>query len=204
LRGRCGWRAASKLSSTNCCRTRWMVERLTPNASAMASSGYRMPSGLASACSKMRPWSNLRAAPLPDDTIFRSTQRSSSVRVTRNLAMGELLLLKPQIRGEKENRLGSTCQSKIAKLLGALHCTESHGNNQCQRESPLSAFWTDPLRILYAPDTLEVCTSLPAPCRHHPRTELGASPFDDTQSTSVHTPVNTLVPQVVTLMSPYP
>jgi hypothetical protein len=34
--------------------------------------------------------------PLPDDTIFRSTQRSSSVRVTRNLAMGELLLLKPQ------------------------------------------------------------------------------------------------------------
>src|SRR5215467_9068208 len=117
LRGRCGWRAASKLSSTNCCRPRWMVERLTPNASAMASLVYRMPSGLASACSKMRPWSNLRAAPLPDDTIFRSTQRSSSVRVTRNLAMGELLLLKPQIRGEKENRLGSTCQSKIAKLL---------------------------------------------------------------------------------------
>jgi hypothetical protein len=32
--------------------------------------------------------------------------------------MGELLLLKPHIRGEKENRLGSTCQSKIAKLLG--------------------------------------------------------------------------------------
>src|SRR2546428_6563289 len=51
-----------------------------------------MPSGLASACSKMRPWSNLRAAPLPDDTIFCSTPRSSSVRVTRNLAMGELLL----------------------------------------------------------------------------------------------------------------
>src|SRR5262247_645950 len=117
LRGRRGLRAASKLSSTNCCRTRWMVERLTHNASAMASSVYRRPSGLASAWSKMRPWSNLRAAPLPDDTMFRSTQRSSSVRVTRNLAMGELLLLKPQIRGEKENRLGSACQSKIAKLL---------------------------------------------------------------------------------------
>src|SRR6266705_1541493 len=94
-RGRCGLRAASKLSSTNCCRTRWMVERLTPNASAMASSVYRMPSGLASACSKMRPWSSLRAAPLPDETIFRRTHRSSSVRVTRNLAMGDLLLLKP-------------------------------------------------------------------------------------------------------------
>src|SRR6266568_9037729 len=96
FRGRRGLRAASKLSSTNCCRTRWMVERLTLNASAMASSGYCMPSGFASACSKMRPWSNLRAAPLPDDTIFRSKQRSSSVRVTRNVAMRVLLLVKPQ------------------------------------------------------------------------------------------------------------
>ena len=40
-----------------------MVDRLTRNASAMASSGYCMPSGLASACNKMRPWSNVRAAP---------------------------------------------------------------------------------------------------------------------------------------------
>jgi hypothetical protein len=53
-------------------------------------------------------------------------------------------------------------------FLRALCCTESHGNNQCQIESPISAFWTDPLRVLYAPDTLEVFTSLPAPCRHHP------------------------------------
>ena len=95
FRGRRGLRAASKLASTHWCRTRWMVDRRTLNASALASSGYGMPSGCASACSTMRPWSNLRAAPLPDDTIFRSTQRSSSVRVTRNLAMRNLLLLKP-------------------------------------------------------------------------------------------------------------
>src|SRR4029453_12073905 len=43
LRGQRGWRAASKLSSTNCCRTRGMVDRLTPNVSAMASSVYPMP-----------------------------------------------------------------------------------------------------------------------------------------------------------------
>ena len=95
LRGGGGLRAASTLSSTQCCRTRWRVERRTPNASAMASSVYLMPSGLASACSKMRPWSSWRAAPLPDATILRSKQRASSVRVTRNLAMGDLLRLKP-------------------------------------------------------------------------------------------------------------
>ena len=38
-------------------------------------------------------------------------------------------------------------------LLGALRCTESHGNNQCQIASPISAFWTDLLIVLYAPDT---------------------------------------------------
>src|SRR5712692_1825379 len=96
LEGRRGLRAVSKLSSTQCCRTRWRVERLAPNASAMASSAYLMPSGLASACSKLRPGSSLRAAPLPDETIFRSKHRSSSVRVTRNLTMGDLLLCKPQ------------------------------------------------------------------------------------------------------------
>jgi hypothetical protein len=91
-RGRRGLRAASKLSSTTCCRTRWMVARLTHHAAAMASSVYRRPSGLASAWSQMRPWSTVRAAPLPDDTMCRSIQRSASVRVTRNLAMGALLL----------------------------------------------------------------------------------------------------------------
>jgi hypothetical protein len=38
--------------------------------------------------------------------------------------MGDLLLLKPQIRGEKENRLGSPCQPKIAKLLGLRHAEQ--------------------------------------------------------------------------------
>jgi hypothetical protein len=38
-------------------------------------------------------------------------------------------------------------------LVGALRCAEDHGNNQCQIESPISAFWTGHLIILYAPDT---------------------------------------------------
>ena len=50
--------------------------------------------------------------------------------------------------------------------LGALRCTESHSNNQCQIESPISAFWTAPLIILFALDTrtftLRVFTPPPA------------------------------------------
>src|SRR5207253_4215346 len=103
----------------------------TRNASAMASSGYRMPSGLASACSKMRPWSNLRAAPLPDDTIVRSTQRSSSVRVTRNLAMGELLLSNhnPWREGEPTwlNLSAQDCQA--TRVIDHIHIINQFSNS---------------------------------------------------------------------------
>jgi len=66
--------------------------------------------------------------------------------------MGELLLLKPQICGEKENRLGLTCQSKIAKLLayagyGRLH--QQQGNIAQARE-----YFTRALRIFERLGTL--------------------------------------------------
>jgi hypothetical protein len=111
--GRRGVRAASQRSSTHCGRPRWRVARLPPTASAMASSAERLPSGLASACNTRRPWSNVRAAPWPDDPIVRRTQRSSSVRVTRHVAMGELLLLKPQSVARRRTDLAQPVNRRL-------------------------------------------------------------------------------------------
>jgi len=63
-------RAAVRLCSTKCWRTRPMVVVLTSSASLMCSSVQPGPSGLASALSKMRAWRSLRAAAFPAESIW--------------------------------------------------------------------------------------------------------------------------------------
>lgn len=98
-----GAKAASKLSSTNRWRTRWMVEAPTPKACAMSASARAGPSGLASANRRSRACVSLRAAALPEETKCRSKERSSLVSVTMyfSTAAPPCLTLKTVLRNRR-------------------------------------------------------------------------------------------------------